>query len=322
MCDSKWDAFFDRSHGFFAATDLITDILFIVQVGQAMELLQSQIGNGPTVTSVDPYGCIWHDATCSSLQYQYTANSMTYQSAIAFLAIAGLANFSCALFMGNIYFIYWKSFNEGLLDILLSPCLLISAIPCALLLPCIMSDLINSQGRPTEENISSKVLGIWFDVVKLIGMSWWFDNKSSKSARALAWPFYFVHVCAALIAIFIISAGYIALGSIVVSFCLCVNIVVPLLCMSNADLNLFVYGKAESAYAMTIIGLIAEDVPQFCIQLGYAVSMANSFDQEVSPLQWTSFTFTMWRFGFTFLLKVSTTTHRIFFSPTLSRSSY
>ena len=272
-----------------------------------MTALLGLIGADPDAgSSVDPYGCIWGGKTCTSLQYQYTANSMTFQSAITFLIFAAITNACCGLLFGKGVLIYQKLLESGCGMLALALGLLVTSVPRMILLPCsFVREAVNSDGTFDRGQLDG-LEKLWLELVENTRLSWWFDKKNSIRVRTLLWPVYFIHLTCTLLLSLCVSMAFFVYGFAAVGCVIAVNGFVFVLALSNADFNFHVYGTEGKEYAMTISGMLAEDLPQFVIQLGYAVSMANRYGQAVSTLQWVSFSFTIWRFGYSFLFKTAT----------------
>lgn len=71
-----------------------------------------------------------------------------------------------------------------------------------------------------------------------------------------------------------------------------------LLVLTNSELCYMFYGKPEYFTLMTSAGIYIEDIPQFALQLAYAIITSAKYGQEISVYQWLSFALTFWHFGF------------------------
>lgn len=49
------------------------------------------------------------------------------------------------------------------------------------------------------------------------------------------------------------------------------DLVLFLSAMSNSELNFTLFGKKENKFPMTLIGLLVDDIPQFILQVAYAI---------------------------------------------------
>eukprot|EP01040_Poterioochromonas_malhamensis_P012010 gene12010-13116_t len=75
--------------------------------------------------------------------------------------------------------------------------------------------------------------------------------------------------------------------------------------LTNSELLYFFHGEKEkrSYYLCTIGGMLVEDVPQFLIQLFFAVYAYQAYGKALNGIQWFSVAFTIWRFWSTLALK-------------------
>lgn len=69
------------------------------------------------------------------------------------------------------------------------------------------------------------------------------------------------------------------------------NLVLFFSAISNSELNFTLYGKKENKYPMTLIGLLADDVPQLILQVAYVIVEYRKYNQSIAPIQIASFLF-------------------------------
>lgn len=75
--------------------------------------------------------------------------------------------------------------------------------------------------------------------------------------------------------------------------------------LTNSELLYYFHGEKqkESYYLCTVGGMVVEDLPQFLIQLIFAVRANRFYGKPVNGTQWFSFAFTYCRFCSTLALK-------------------
>jgi len=76
------------------------------------------------------------------------------------------------------------------------------------------------------------------------------------------------------------------------------NLVLFITALSNSELNYTLFGKEENKFCMTLIGLIADDVPQLVVQVTYAAIAFTKYHHSTTSIQIASFVFTAWKLTF------------------------
>jgi hypothetical protein len=95
-----------------------------------------------------------------------------------------------------------------------------------------------------------------------------------------------------------------------ISYVVIPNLVLFLSAISNSELNFILYGKKENKFPMTLIGLLVDDIPQFILQVAYAIVENRKYYQTLSPIQIASFVFTLLRLFFVSYKKYKDEKHR------------
>lgn len=135
-----------------------------------------------------------------------------------------------------------------------------------------------------------------------------------KSLQAF---FFFLYPCHLLLSsiLFIIIVplyiGFIILVDAVITLSYIVGIIVivasnvlwyTIIC-SSSELTYMCYGIPQAYNMVTLAGTYVETIPQFVCQVVYSIVMQMKFGYTVSTIQWLSFAFTAWHFGYSTMYK-------------------
>ncbi len=142
-------------------------------------------------------------------------------------------------------------------------------------------------------------------------IKWWFDAKS-LSGMIFRTMFVLVGLpinffLSIVLELYSILAPLL-IGSILFISYIIVNITIPLVSLSNSELNYVYYltkpGRSSDEYFwLSSISTFVEDIPQLAMQLSYSIMSVQKYGQKVSVLQWVSMGFSIWKLSACLLMK-------------------
>jgi hypothetical protein len=257
---------------FFAWADFVTDICFISQVWSELNWLNAT-KDVPDPRNPSVYftrSCLDHD--CTLWQQRFEFDCQIFVCATAFLILPCFVNIIliwCVSRAG--WFQYWKdSIDEDMKEKL-----------------------------PVVNTMAVDIFRWIFGTIEYF----WSDN-TPKTLRAALILLYPVHGILALLIGFAISLiSWVLLSVTHMPSLTCgglTNLMIFWCCTTNAELASEVYGPSNDPlkFAMSLTGVLFEDIPQFVIQIVYAL-----VTQNCTWLQWLSFSFSAWRASFVLTLK-------------------